>query len=105
MIPESDYLRLLISLPEGIISPVRAHSVSLSSAIPKSENFSTINVGTVTSPLIDHIAFAVDIDVFREAVVPAKGVEEFEALFSSLHGSANEIFESLITEKAKRMFS
>ena len=60
-------------------------------------------VATTASPLPNHTAILLDIDVFTPNAVPASG-ENLMSLMSEMRREKNEIFEECITNKARDLF-
>ena len=63
-----------------------------------------INSAAVPSPLIDHASFVVDLDFLRVQNVPQND-RALQNLLNTIRNKKNEVFESLITDKARALFN
>jgi uncharacterized protein (TIGR04255 family) len=65
------------------------------------------NVTSTTAlppPLIDHVSFVLDIDVFRTEDIPGREADLWECV-EAVRPLKNKIFESCITDEARRLFA
>ena len=60
-------------------------------------------IATTTSPLPDHSAILLDIDVFTRRPVPAMG-EKLQRTMGEMRQEKNDIFETCLTEKTRALF-
>ncbi len=60
-------------------------------------------LATTPSPLADHSAILLDIDVFTRQPLPAAG-EELLAMLGEMRLEKNDIFESCLTDQARKLF-
>lgn len=62
-----------------------------------------LTVATSHSPLTDHLGILLDIDVFTRRTVPATG-SEFSGVLSTMRDEKNDIFQSCITDRSRKLF-
>ena len=62
-----------------------------------------IHVGEVEPVIIKHRSFLLDIDLYRDHEVPQQG-EEIWPMLARMRDIKNQVFESLITDKARALF-
>ncbi len=61
------------------------------------------NTGLVSSPLIGHVSFLLDIDVARINDVPQSETELW-TMIANMRVLKNQLFESSITQRARDLF-
>jgi uncharacterized protein (TIGR04255 family) len=61
------------------------------------------NFGSVPSPLLDHVSFVLDTDLYRDDAIPTRGMELW-AMISKFREYKNSIFEDSLTDRARDLF-
>src|SRR5262249_40067272 len=67
-------------------------------------NVSVTSTIVSPAPLINHVSVALDIDVFRSEQIPGRDAELWECV-DAVRSLKNAIFESCITDEARRLFA
>lgn len=96
------YLNIYARLPD-LIGSVNGYSTQIATEIEDIKCLLKVNTGTVHTPLLEHSSFLLDIDIGRMTDVPQRD-EEILALLSEIRVKKNEVFESCITKRARRLF-
>jgi uncharacterized protein (TIGR04255 family) len=97
-----DYVLIEPCRVEGI-SQVTDFRTQFIGNVPEIDGQVIVNAGTMPSPLIDHVSFLVDIDLFRVKNLPRRDADVWE-LLAGLRVKKNELFEAFITERARELF-
>jgi uncharacterized protein (TIGR04255 family) len=71
--------------------------------VPSIDGQVIVNAGTVISPLIDHVSFLLDIDLYKDKDLPTKDEEVWD-LLRNLRQHKNILFEAFITDRARELF-
>lgn len=98
-----DYVTVYPALPD-LLDPCLYHSVTV--RVPLEEIQSELNLrsAVVESPLPDHLAIVVDLDISRTYQTSPRD-EELYSFISQARIKKNEIFEACIRDKARELFS
>lgn len=97
-----DYLLIEPVVPASVPG-LNAFFTNFSGIVPEIEGQVLVNSGSVPSPLIDHLSFLLDIDLFREQLLPQRDTELWR-LLGDLRIRKNALFESFITDRARELF-
>lgn len=97
-----DYFYLRINIPEKYDS-IGKYSLQFDVPLPDINCLGRIKSSIGGDVLIGHAAFFVDIDVMRTKLVPQRKNEIF-ALLRKMRLAKNDLFESFITDNARRIF-
>jgi len=100
-----DYVQFQPKNPEGLISldTMSEFHMQIVYSIPKTEFGAKIALANGLSPLIDHTAIILDIDVFCDHAIPRRTNDVWNVL-SEMRVQKNIIFESCVTDKARELF-
>lgn len=98
-----DYVTVYPALP-ALLDPCLHHSVNVKVFLEDIQSTLTLKSAMVESPLPDHMAIVVDIDIGRKYKTPTSD-EKLYSFISQARIKKNEIFEACITEKARELFS
>ena len=98
-----DYLLINPRVPADI-STLNSFTTRFVGVVPDVECQVIVNVGTVPSPLIDHISLLLDIDLIKEQNLPSRDDEFWDAL-AILRTRKNSLFEAFITDNARELFN
>jgi uncharacterized protein (TIGR04255 family) len=102
----ADYLKFGITIPPDLLTfPLTNFHITCGFASdPSHEKFQhTITVASIPSPLIDHAAFMLDIDVATIEPIPMRE-EQMWAIAEALRRRKNQLFEASVTDTARRLF-
>lgn len=98
-----NYLRVHPTIPEDVFPPMSNYAMQIVTGAGV-ENFGiTINSGSIPSPLIGYVSFALDLDLYRDVDLPMRDNEIWE-LLSQMRDMKNRAFEACITDNSRRMF-
>lgn len=98
------YVNMLPNIPEVFPAPT---AVQASHVVTRMSDIGldvTVNLSTMDSPLVGHASIQLDIDVARAGEIPQR-IEELRALLALMRNTKNNIFESLVTHKARELFN
>lgn len=104
LVAPREYVRMFTTLPEGFPAPFTAQSVHVVSKMPDEKCEITVNASTIPSPLVGHASLQLDIDVARTVDLSARE-NEVRAILASMRAVKNHMFEVLVTDKARELFS
>jgi uncharacterized protein (TIGR04255 family) len=99
---EEEFLKVYVHMPEEL-GPTTAWAVQAQLRLPDMGCKLTLNSSVVPSPLLGHVAFVLDQDVSKEDAPPQSDTEIYE-LLNQIRAKKNAIFESCITDNARRLF-
>lgn len=107
LIHQSEYLNVYPFLPKKFES---IGDYAINCLIPYDEYEIKLNSAVIASPLLKHIAFLIDIDLYKDSKlginpgpIPQKN-EDFYKYVYEMRRYKNEIFESLITDRTRSIF-
>jgi len=100
-----EYLRIVPRVPEFSKRPLSGFwaQVTKPTDIPHWSVSVTSNIVS-PAPLINHVSVALDIDVFRIEQIPGRDADLWECV-DAARSLKNTIFESCITDEARRLFA
>ncbi len=99
----AEYLLIEPNIP-GIIKSMSHFRTQFLGLIPEIEGKVVVNAATVQSPLIDHVAVLLDIDLSKDQNIPQKDKEVWD-LVADFKKQKNELFEAFITDKSRELFN
>ncbi len=99
---DEEYLNFYPKIPE-VFSPLIGYKLQCALPLESGTSQLQLNSAVVPSPLLGHISIILDQDIIRLVDVPQKDEDIFK-LLSDIRHQKNEVFESCITEKARRLF-
>ena len=102
-IDPSDYLRVGIAIPRLDLGPTSNYLLQVSRRFDDGNGVVTISSGTATSPVAGYQSLLLDIDVCREADIPANDAELW-SLVRGFREKKNTIFESIVTDASRKLF-
>lgn len=97
-----DYLHLRINLPEEF-PLISDYDLSFQTSRPEIQCGVTVRSGAVPPAVPGRASFVLDIDVWREIAVPQKE-EDVHVLLGKMREAKNELFETFVTDKARKLF-
>lgn len=100
----SDYLEIYPEYPDDGGQPMTSYGMQVLRELGKDNCTLMINSGTSPSPLLDHMALLLDIDISREGDIPTNDKDLWEFI-DRVRGYKNRAFEDAITEKSRELFS
>jgi uncharacterized protein (TIGR04255 family) len=99
-----EYLNVGVTLPTSTQSMTIANlSVNCTLASANDGLHRNIRLQSVQSPLIDHISFVIDLDLYT-STSPFRSESAMWAAIDGLRAPKNDLFEACITEKARALF-
>lgn len=98
-----DYLSAYPAYPEPDIPEISTYTMQLSAPVENGAFILILNSGAKPSPLVGHISLILDLDIVRAEDVPQKDDQILEML-DSMRDHKNRIFESCITDNARKLF-
>lgn len=103
VIEESDYVNISIGVPKDTVPLFNGYRIEFTSKIG-SDVWYTIRTGVSASPIIDHMAIVLDLDIYKDTDLPQKDDDIWDFL-TELRIQKNNLFESFITEKSRELFN
>ena len=103
-IHEEEYLHVSPRAPLELIPKMNSYAMQLTAPLSSDDCNLNLNSGTVISPLVNHVALSLDIDISREKNLPGQENELWD-LLEKMRGHKNRIFEGVITDKSRELFS
>jgi uncharacterized protein (TIGR04255 family) len=99
---EEEFLNVYVHMPDEL-QPLAAWAVQGQLRLPDIGCKLTLNSSVVPSPLLGHVAFVLDQDIAKDDRPPQNDAEIYE-LINQIRDKKNSVFESCITDKARRLF-
>lgn len=97
----ADYLNIGIHTPDG--QGIKGYNVNFSLLL--SDGFSANIITTTVEPiLINTAALLLDIDIYKDSNIPYKD-EDLFSMINSIRERKNSLFESYITDEARKIFN
>jgi uncharacterized protein (TIGR04255 family) len=97
------FLNIYAHLPESL-GPVSSYAVQAQMPLPKIGCKLTLNSGIVPSPVLRHVSFVFDQDIGNEET-PPQNDEGIYKLLNEIRVKKNSVFESCVTDQARRLFN
>jgi uncharacterized protein (TIGR04255 family) len=101
-VEHEQFLNIYPKLPD-ILNPLDAYAVQASIHLNDINCQLTINSASIPSPLLKHISFVIDIDIYSDKDVPQSDSQIME-LLNKIRTKKNMIFESCISHPARELF-
>jgi len=99
-----EYVALQIRSPKVTDEPLLGYGMQLQFQSRRPKWNVSINCGKIAnSPIINHISFLLDIDVYRDEDIPT-AQKRLEEILEEAHGLKNELFEVMITDASRALF-
>lgn len=103
-IPPFEFTTIGISLPGLVYQSLNQYSLQTSLIVDDERGISlSVNSGTVLSPVPNHYAILIDLDVGVAKNVPMR-LDSLWQLLSTMRGIKNDAFEALITDRSRDIF-
>lgn len=102
IVEHEEYINIFPKLP-GNLTPLTAYAVQAELQLLDVGANLRINSAAVPSPVADHASFVVDLDFYRIHDLP-NSEKKLSEYLNSIREKKNEIFESLVTDKARGLF-
>ena len=103
IVDHEDYIQIYPKLPDSL-SPMSAFGIQAQVPMPLIGGNLRINSAAVPSPLLNHASFIIDLDFFKDSDLPQSD-KSLQALLNTVRDEKNKVFESLITDKARKLFN
>lgn len=96
-----DYLNIYPKIPSSF-EPINAYAIQTTRQL---DNGCSVNMNSavVPSPLLNHLSFLLDIDVY--SIKPPQSDNDLIELLNSIRLKKNQMFEDCITDNARRLFN
>ncbi|WP_411196496.1 TIGR04255 family protein [Rhizobium sp.] len=98
-----DYLNFYPTTPLEDL-PEMNFALQVTQQLPDSRFGVTLQTASVEPPIPKNISFLLDIDLFRTVDIPNRDDHIFE-LLEEMRITKNSVFESLVTDKARKLFN
>lgn len=102
LVEESEYLHIFPNLPDAL-GPTTSYGIEAQFPPDSDRLRATIRSASVSSPLLDHASFSLDIDVFTDGAVPQNDGEILRFL-GRMRDKKNATFEACVSDKARELF-
>lgn len=99
-----DYLHISPNLPDQDLPPISRYTIQVILPLGVDDCRLMINSQKVPSPLVDHISLVLDIDISRDRDLPLRDDKIWE-IIDKIRDHKNRVFESMITDAARRLFN
>lgn len=103
VIVNEDYLNIYPYLPKSL-GNMNAYAIQASLPLDKIACNLTINSAVVSSPIIGHLSFVIDIDISTVGNTPQSDDDIFK-LLNEIRLEKNRVFEECITDNARKLFN
>ncbi|QOF71840.1 TIGR04255 family protein [Aminobacter sp. SR38] len=99
-----DYIRLRPEFPSISSHPLFGFAAQISTKLDNPKWSVTLNSGVIVPPpLLSHISFLLDIDVYRDEDLPRNAKKLWETI-GEARELKNDLFEKMITDLSRRLF-
>jgi uncharacterized protein (TIGR04255 family) len=102
LIEDGTYLTLKLEVPSGF-GATRGYAIAGQFDSLEAKCEVILNAGVDRSPVPNHIAYTLDIDLVRQQDVPQRS-DEILALLEVMRREKNRLFEISITDRARKLF-
>lgn len=100
-----DYIRLRPEFPPVSNSPLTGFAVQITTKLDNSQWWVSLNSGVIVpAPLLNHVSFLLDIDVYRDTELPTNSKKLCEVI-DQARELKNGLFEKMITDSSRALFS
>lgn len=104
VINTSEYVTFGPSYPDRFGQDITEFALLLARNEPEFEGRNRVTIKMAPSPVPNHVAIVLDIDVYTESRIPKK-IEELTKLLEDMRKAKNDSFEMAITDKTRELFS
>jgi uncharacterized protein (TIGR04255 family) len=98
------FTKLGVALPEALSNGVGPYSLAVNFVEPNTGVKILLQSGLVSPPLLEHVSLSIDIDAYIDADLPAR-IDAVWELSEKLREAKNAVFEGIITDEARKLFS
>lgn len=98
-----NYLNIYPAAPKSL-GNLNAYAIQVALPIQKIGCNLNINSAVVSSPIIGHLSFVLDLDIFKLSDVPQSD-KDLCSLLNEIHVEKNRVFEDCITDNARKLFN
>jgi len=102
IIEQSEYLNVYPQTPD-LLGPMQAYGVQAQIVLADIDCSLSVNSSSVPSPLLGHVSFILDLDIYREVETPQRD-DGVYTLLNDIRFKKNEVFEACITNQARELF-
>ena len=103
MVEFSEYVNVYPMMPK-LLDPQLSHAIQAKIPIDELKCSLSLNSAVVKSPLLNHMSLVIDQDIAK-AFEPPQNDKDIYSYLDKVHELKNKIFESCITDKARRLFN
>ena len=100
-----DYMAFSTTEPDILDEPVRGLKMQVNSGIMADRLQVNLSTETVESPVVDHVALSLDIDIFRDGIDVPQSDSDIHNFLELVRMRRTEIFEKCITDKMRGLIS
>lgn len=102
VVEHEQFLNIYPKMP-GILDPLDAYAIQASVTLKDINCQLTINTASVPSPILGHVSFVIDTDIFSEQSPPQSDTDLIE-LLNNIRAKKNQVFEACISQPARSLF-
>ena len=103
VLEHEEYLNVFPKVPDTF-GPMNAYGVQTSFYMADIGFNLSLNSALVPSPLLNHAAFVVDQDIYKD-VDPPQSEKDIHALLNEIRLRKNQIFEACVSDKSRELFN
>ncbi len=96
------FLNIYPKMPD-ILNPLEAYAMQASVTLKDINCQLTINTARVPSPLLEHVSFVIDTDIFSDKN-PPQSDSDLIKLLNNIRTTKNQVFEACISQPARSLF-
>lgn len=96
------FLNIYPKMPD-ILNPLDAYAIQASVTLKDINCQLTINTASVPSPILGHVSFVIDTDIFSEQNPPQSDIDLIK-LLNNIRAKKNQVFEACISQPARSLF-
>jgi uncharacterized protein (TIGR04255 family) len=98
------FTKLGIALPQDLSGGVGPYSLAVNFVESKTGVKILLQSGVVSPPLLEHLSLSVDIDAYIDTDIPTR-IDALWELSDKLREAKNTVFEGIVTDEARKLFS
>ena len=102
IIEHENFLNIYPKVPD-ILNPLDAYALQASVTLKDINCRLTINSASVPSPLLHHVSFVIDTDIFSD-LNPPQSDSDLIVLLNKIRTKKNQVFEACISQPARSLF-
>lgn len=102
IVEHEQFLKIYPKMP-GMLNPLDAYAIQASVTLKDINCQLTINTASVPSPILEHVSFVIDTDIFSEQSPPQSDTDLIK-LLNNIRTKKNQVFEACISQSARSLF-